>query len=422
MTEGELAELIQDCPTLYHVAERGSWPSIRQHGLLSTSALLDLYGVHGPGRDLIEGQRRPQGVRLEHPALGRIVVRDQKPMDDAGLRKCLLDGLSPEDWYRLLNRKVFFWLTRARLHRLLNARPYRSSEHDVLELDTAALVAAYREAITLSPINSGATRPFPAPRGLATFLPIAAYPYGYWRSRRPRGERVVELAIDRCVPDIARFVRRVTAMRSGGRWQRQTGFCHTLQVSSLPGQKRLDCECRPRHCDIVIRLGRLWHDYSQAGLPGPRCRSSRDAWHRSPSVSARPGPMHSKSASRLLAFKARTPPPFVHKLAQAHARSALKPSIPAPRMPPLPPILEPAARSLALTLPCRSTRRISMAAQAALGNTRSHSGPRPTMSRSPRHSPPASTTSVSGCRHWTRATRSASTKTTCCFIASHRAT
>ncbi len=214
MTDAELAELIQDCPTLYHMAERGGWPSIRQHGLLSTSALLDLYGMHGPQRDAIEGQRRPEGVRLDHPALGHIVIRDQKPMDDAGLRKCLLDGLSAEDWYRLLNRKVFFWLSRARLLRLLDARPYRNIEHDVLELDTATLVAAYRRVITLSPINSGATRPFPVQRGLTTFLPIAAYPYSHWRSRRPRGERVVELAIDHGAPDIAQFVRKVTTMRS----------------------------------------------------------------------------------------------------------------------------------------------------------------------------------------------------------------
>ncbi len=215
MTENELAELIQDCPTLYHMAERGSWPSIRRHGLLSTSALLNLCGVHGAERDAIEGQRRPAGVRLEHPALGGAVVRDQQPMDDAGLRKCLTDGLSPQDWYRLLNRKVFFWLTRARLDRLLDAKLNRNVEHDVLELDTATLVAAHWQAISLSPINSGATRPFPAPRGLATFLPIAEYPYAYWRSRRPRGERVVELAVDRGVPEIARFVRRVTTMRSG---------------------------------------------------------------------------------------------------------------------------------------------------------------------------------------------------------------
>ena len=219
MTEGELAELIRDCPTLYHMAERGSWPSIRRHGLLSTSALLDLYEVRGPQREALEGRRRPEGVAVKHPAWGRAMIRDQKPMDDAGLRMCLLDGLTPEDWYRCLNARVFFWLTRERLLRLLNARPYRDAEHDVLELDTAALIAAFRPAIRLSPINSGTTKPFPSTaskRGRGTFLPIAEYPYAQWRARgRKAGERVVELTVDYAVPGAARFVRRVVAMRGG---------------------------------------------------------------------------------------------------------------------------------------------------------------------------------------------------------------
>lgn len=213
MTDDELAELLRHCPTLYHMAERGSWPSIRRHGLLSTSALLDLWQVGGVRREEIEATRRPQGVALEHPTLGRAVVRDQKPMDDAGLVRCLRDGLAPADWYRLLNARVFFWLTRARLHRLLTAKPYRAIEHDVLELDAAEFVAAYGARITLSPINSGVTRPFPRARGRDTFLPIADYPYAHWRARRPRGERVVELSVLDGVGDVERFVRRVTTMR-----------------------------------------------------------------------------------------------------------------------------------------------------------------------------------------------------------------
>ncbi len=218
VTDAELAELLRDCPTLYHMAERGSWPSIREHGLLSTSALLDLYGAQGAERAAIEGQRRPGPVTIERPAFGRAVIRDQKPMSDAGLRRCLTDGLTPEDWYRLLNGKVFFWLTRARLLRLLNAGPYRNAEHDVLELDTASLVAAYREAITLSPINSGTTMRFPVARGRATFLPIGEYPYAYWRTKRPRGERVVELAVEGGVPDILRFTRCVGRTQNGETW------------------------------------------------------------------------------------------------------------------------------------------------------------------------------------------------------------
>ncbi len=213
MTDDELAELLRDCPTLYHVAERGSWASIRQHGLLSTSALLDLWDVKGRQREVIEAARRPQNAVIEHPLLGRAVVRDQKPLDDAGLLRCLQDDLTPEDWYRLLNARVFFWLSLGRLHRLLTARPYRELEHDVLEVDAAALVTAYRAKITLSPINSGATKPFPRARGLDTFLPIADYPYAHWRARRAPGERVVELSVLAGVPDVERFVLRVTTMR-----------------------------------------------------------------------------------------------------------------------------------------------------------------------------------------------------------------
>jgi hypothetical protein len=213
VTDAELAELLLDCPVLYHMAERGSWPSIRRHGLLSTSALLDLYDVAGSEREAIEARRRPDGVVIESPSIGRAVVRDQKPMDDAGLRRCLHDDLQPEDWYRLLNRKVFFWLTSDRLLRLVGAKPYRSLEHDVLEIDAGALVSAYRRSITLSPINSGATKPFPAPRGRATFLPISDYPYADWSNRRKRGERAVELVVEHGVPDITRFVQRVLVMQ-----------------------------------------------------------------------------------------------------------------------------------------------------------------------------------------------------------------
>jgi len=65
VTETELEELLSDCPTLYHMAEDRSWPSIRHRGLLSTTALLDLYGVKGAARVHIEERRRPASVPLD---------------------------------------------------------------------------------------------------------------------------------------------------------------------------------------------------------------------------------------------------------------------------------------------------------------------------------------------------------------------
>ena len=213
MTEGELEELLSHCPTLFHMAERGSWQSIRHRGLLSTSALLDLYAVKEPRRSQIEQHRRPTEVEISANGLPDAVIRDQIPMTDAGLRKALPNHMEPSDWYALLNRRVFFWLTRGRLHRLMDAAAYRDREHDVLEIDARSLVEAHRECICLCPYNSGSTVMKPVPRDESTFARIDDYPYSFWRGKRSRGERVVELTVDYSVPDIRYHVRRVRVQR-----------------------------------------------------------------------------------------------------------------------------------------------------------------------------------------------------------------
>ncbi len=212
MTDDELDRLLRDCPLLWHMAEAGSWPSIREHGLLSTSRLLDRLGVAGAAREAIESRRRPAAVPLAGPD-GTVLIRDNKPLNDTRLARCLDDGLTPRDWYRLLNARAFFWLRRERLLTLMRAYP--GQDHDVLEVDAAALVAAHRDRITLSPINSGAIGRAAARRGLETFRPIASYPYGRYRAMRGPRDRVVELAVEGGVPDVARFVRRVVRMRDG---------------------------------------------------------------------------------------------------------------------------------------------------------------------------------------------------------------
>ncbi len=213
MTDEELEELVADCPTLYHMAERGSWESIKERGLLSTSALLDLYKISGSERSLIERRHRPKSVEIKADGLATAVIRDQIPMSGSGLVRCLPARLTPEDWYLILNAKAFFWLTEDRLHRLTGANAYRDREHDVLEIDTRSLVQAHRQRIWLCPINSGCTKPMPHPRDEATFARIDTYPYTGWRKRRPKGERVVELAVDYSVPDIRDHVRRIIAKK-----------------------------------------------------------------------------------------------------------------------------------------------------------------------------------------------------------------
>jgi hypothetical protein len=182
--------------------------------MLLPQPLLDHYEITEAARAAIESKRRPTSVSLEKDGFGRAVVRDQFPMDDKGLTRCLEDGLSPEQWYRILNAKVFFWLTPERLLRLLNAGTYRTQEHDVIALDARSLITAYEDRIWLCPINSGCTKPFPHPRGKKTFQRISDYPYAEWKTKRKRGERAVEVAVDYAVPDAAKFVTRVVRMKA----------------------------------------------------------------------------------------------------------------------------------------------------------------------------------------------------------------
>jgi hypothetical protein len=194
-------ELVMTYPRLYHMAEAGSWEGIRQYGLLSTTALLDLFDVDGDVRAALESARRPESVTITHPVHGAAVVRDQIPLREGPLERCLV-GMTPVEWYRELNRKVFFWLDEERVRVLLRGRAYRGRPHDVLTVDTASLVGAHENEITLAPINTGSTIYNPRPRGVGTFLSIADYPFDDWRRRRSRRKAVTELGVLGGVPDI----------------------------------------------------------------------------------------------------------------------------------------------------------------------------------------------------------------------------
>ena len=88
------------------MAEEGSWESIRKIGLLSTTAILDKFEVGGERRRRIESARRPEIETVEHPEHGRALIRDNKPMQEKTLGRCLT-GMTPREWYESLNRRVF---------------------------------------------------------------------------------------------------------------------------------------------------------------------------------------------------------------------------------------------------------------------------------------------------------------------------
>lgn len=132
-------ELIEGCPRLFHVTETGAWPSIRRRGLLSTSALLDLFSLPEPLRSQIEAQPRLRDVVLADPHVGRVVIRDNRPLRPHILRSCLKGLVS--DWCRLLNARVFFWASERRLRNHLRARGHRGQPRDIPVVDTRRLFA-----------------------------------------------------------------------------------------------------------------------------------------------------------------------------------------------------------------------------------------------------------------------------------------
>jgi hypothetical protein len=207
-------EIATHYPRLFHMANVGSWPSIRRDGLLSTRSLVDLYEVDGELRDEILTTRRRKSIPLEHPELGTAVVRDQLPLREKTLEKCLTD-MTLQDWLETLNSRVFFWLDEPHLEGLLGAKAYREDAHDVITVDTAALVAREGTKVRLSPINSGSTLYNPRPRGSQTFMPILDYPFAERRRARGR-DAIVELAVDGGVGQIEEVAVRVERRRCGG--------------------------------------------------------------------------------------------------------------------------------------------------------------------------------------------------------------
>lgn len=210
MTEDEL---VRHYPRLYHMAHDGAWPAIKKMGLLSASAMVDAYGISGDEADKLLRRHRPESVKLSAAGLPGGVLRDQKPMSDGALTSCLQGGLTPADWYERLNGLSFFWLSRERIWRLLKARAYRGVAQTVLTVDTAGLVAAHRDRILLSPINSGSTLFKPQPRGADLFKRIADFPFRE-RMSRPIENNVVELVVEEAVPDLAAHVLAVHRVRN----------------------------------------------------------------------------------------------------------------------------------------------------------------------------------------------------------------
>jgi len=193
---------------VYHLADAENWASIQRLGLLSASRLMSLAGLTEVQRKRIEYAQRPASVTLPTGA----VLRDQVPMPPVALLRCLI-GMTPAEWYALVNSKVFFWLDPDRLDRQRRAGG-ASPRAVVMTIDGERLLAAHGARAALSAINTGNARRKPALRGRQSFVPYAAWLDGRWASEaaalgtRPRAPShpPAELTVEESVPDAMDFV------------------------------------------------------------------------------------------------------------------------------------------------------------------------------------------------------------------------
>jgi hypothetical protein len=175
--------------------------------------LLTKFG--NPSSSLVR-THRSTGLRLT----SQIVIRDQRPMPPQALARCLTDNLRPEDWFELLNSKIFFWLDPKRLNR---QRMACGSEPQIaLIVDGRHLLTNYGAMASVTPINTGNAMRAAARRNFTTFVPYERWLLDAWTyeevpgaTPRPMHHRPVELCISDAIPDIADYIIEIIPLAAG---------------------------------------------------------------------------------------------------------------------------------------------------------------------------------------------------------------
>jgi hypothetical protein len=203
-TDSKLSSMLTS-KHFYHLAHKSNLDSIRKHGLLSTKRLLENVDLPEGRKIEIITQHRPKSVILPD----NLVIRDQSPMPPSALGKTLPAGITPSDWYELMNSFVFFWPDKERVERHRNAHGYGSDEESKLSLlvfDAQKMMRDHGDKLFLSPINSGFALRKAANRSVkTTFVPFYEWCESGWPKeedgkRRPRSAVPVEIAIKDSFP------------------------------------------------------------------------------------------------------------------------------------------------------------------------------------------------------------------------------
>lgn len=172
----EIEKFIERCPFLYHLTSKQNAKSIIEGKVLySANTLIDM------SKNKTDKEVKTH-KRFKHYLLNiddnEILLRDQRPISEKALAKCLTDGWSVADFLFHLNNRVFMWPNLDRLSR--HFKRYENEEPIIFRFPSKEMLLA-NPHVKFARLNTGATRPNSylggvAPeRGSKTFLAAMDY-------------------------------------------------------------------------------------------------------------------------------------------------------------------------------------------------------------------------------------------------------
>lgn len=171
------SDLAAVAPQLFHLTAGDAWESIQEHGLRSATWLVRARSLDEErGTALLTAPREAIEV-IGDPAdpLGHATLRDQKPLTLSKLER-LVEGITPENYIRLINDRVYFYMKAADVERVRGVRDAEGQPQLLLTLDSRRLLADYQGSVRVAKINTGATIGMQGRRGPRTWLAIDKFP------------------------------------------------------------------------------------------------------------------------------------------------------------------------------------------------------------------------------------------------------
>lgn len=172
----EIEKFIERSPFLYHLTSKQNAKSIiERKTLYSANALIDMSTKKKDSE--VKTHKRFKHYPLDINGI-EILLRDQRPISEIALAKCLTDGWLVADFLYHLNNRVFTWPNLDRLSR--HFKRYANEEPVIFRFSSKEMILA-NPHVKFARLNTGATRPnshlggIAPERGSKTFMKASDY-------------------------------------------------------------------------------------------------------------------------------------------------------------------------------------------------------------------------------------------------------